>query len=130
MALWLFKQEPTCYSFADLRCDGRTVWDGVDNPLARKHLRQIKCGDRILFYHTGKEKAVVGVMRAVAAARDVPTADDPKAGWSRWNGRAVAAADDAGGDQKPPCPERLDLCVAAIIRAADHGKPSGVVSMN
>lgn len=79
MALWLFKQEPTCYSFADLRRDKRTVWDGVNNALARKHLRQIKRGDRILFYHTGKEKAVVGVMRAVADAREAPTADDPKA---------------------------------------------------
>ncbi len=79
MALWVFKQEPTCYSFADLRRDGRTVWDGVNNALARKYLRQIKRGDRILFYHTGKEKAVVGVMRAVADAREAPTADDPKA---------------------------------------------------
>ena len=79
MALWLFKQEPTCYSFADLRRDGRTIWDGVNNALARQHLRQIKRGDRILFYHTGKEKAVVGVMRAAADAREAPTADDPKA---------------------------------------------------
>ena len=79
MALWLFKQEPTCYSFTDLRRDGRTVWDGVNNAVARKHLRQIKRGDRILFYHTGKEKAVVGVMRAVADAREAPTADDPGA---------------------------------------------------
>jgi len=79
MALWIFKQEPTCYSFADLQHDGRTVWDGVSNALARKNLRQIKRGDLILFYHTGKEKAVVGVMRAAADARDAPTADDPKA---------------------------------------------------
>jgi len=84
MALWVFKQEPTCYSFADLRRDGRTVWDGVHNALARKHLRQIKRGDRIFFYHTGKEKAVVGVMRAVADARDAPTADVPRPWWSRW----------------------------------------------
>ncbi|HVS37355.1 MAG TPA: EVE domain-containing protein [Gemmataceae bacterium] len=79
MALWLFKQEPTCYSFADLQRDGRTVWDGVGNDLARKHLRQVKKGDRVLFYHTGKEKAVVGVMRAAADARPAPTADDPGA---------------------------------------------------
>ncbi len=79
MALWLFKQEPNCYSFADLRRDGRTVWDGVGNPLARKYLRQVKRGDRVLFYHTGKEKAVVGVMRAIADARPAPTADDPGA---------------------------------------------------
>lgn len=79
MALWVFKQEPTCYSFADLRRDGRTVWDGVSNALARKYLRQIKRGDRILFYHTGKEKAIVGQMRAVTDSREAPTADDPRA---------------------------------------------------
>jgi predicted RNA-binding protein with PUA-like domain len=77
--MWLFKQEPGCYSFADLRRDGRTVWDGVSNALAKKHLRQVKRGDRVLFYHTGKEKAVVGEMRAVADAREAPTADDPTA---------------------------------------------------
>ena len=76
MALWAFKQEPDCYSFADLQRDGRTVWDGVNNALARKYLRQVKRGDRVLFYHTGKEKAVVGVMRAAADARPAPTADD------------------------------------------------------
>jgi predicted RNA-binding protein with PUA-like domain len=79
MALWLFKQEPTCYSFADLRRDGRTLWDGVRNAAARQHLRQVKRGDRVLFYHTGKDKAVVGVMRAIADARPAPTKDDPSA---------------------------------------------------
>src|SRR5215212_1926594 len=62
MALWLFKQEPSCYSLADLKRDGSTTWDGVANALARKNLRQTKSGDRVLFYHTGKEKAVVGEM--------------------------------------------------------------------
>jgi predicted RNA-binding protein with PUA-like domain len=79
MALWIFKQEPTCYSFSDLRRDGRTVWDGVSNALARKNLRQIKRGDLVFFYHTGKEKAIVGVMRAASDARDAPMPDDPKA---------------------------------------------------
>jgi predicted RNA-binding protein with PUA-like domain len=79
MARWLFKQEPACYSFADLQRDGKTQWDGVSNALAKKHLRQVKRGDRVLFYHTGKEKAVVGEMRAAADARDAPTADDPTA---------------------------------------------------
>ena len=78
-AKWIFKQEPTCYSFSDLQRDGRTVWHGVSNALARKNLRQIKRGDLVLFYHTGKEKAVVGVMCAAADARTLPTADDPKA---------------------------------------------------
>ena len=60
MARWLFKEEPTHYSFADLERDGATVWDGVANALALKNLRQVRPGDRVLFYHTGKEKAVVG----------------------------------------------------------------------
>ncbi len=79
MAKWIFKQEPSCYGFSDLQRDGRTVWDGVANPLARKYLRQVKRGDLVFFYHTGKEKAVAGVMRAAADARDAPTAEDPKA---------------------------------------------------
>src|SRR5260370_9900777 len=76
MAYWLFKQEPGCYSFADLERDGHTVWDGCTNNLALKNLRQVKHGDRIFFYHTGKEKAVVGEMRAVSDPR---AGQDPKA---------------------------------------------------
>ena len=72
MALWLFKEEPENYSFADLQRDGSTTWSGVKNPLAQKHLAAIKKGDRILFYHTGKEKAVVGVMEAAADASPDP----------------------------------------------------------
>lgn len=68
MALWLFKEEPGHFSFSDLQRQGRTVWDGVENSLARKHLRQVQPGDRVFFYHTGKEKAIVGEMRAVAAS--------------------------------------------------------------
>jgi predicted RNA-binding protein with PUA-like domain len=61
---WLMKEEPTHYSFDDLTRDGRTSWTGVRNPLAQKHLRTIRSGDRIFFYHTGNEKAVVGEARA------------------------------------------------------------------
>src|SRR5688572_7437651 len=78
MARWLCKQEPSCYSYDDLVRDGSTVWDGVSNPLARKHLREVKPGDRVLFYHTGKEKAVVGEMKIVGAPRTDPNSDDPK----------------------------------------------------
>ena len=74
MALWLFKEEPDSYRFADLQRDGSTVWSGVTNALAQKHLRSVKKGDRIFFYHTGDEKAVVGVMEA--AADPVPDPDD------------------------------------------------------
>jgi predicted RNA-binding protein with PUA-like domain len=65
---WLFKEEPSSYSFAQFTRDGSTVWAGVRNPLARKHLRSVKKGDRILYYHTGNEKAVVGVARATSNA--------------------------------------------------------------
>lgn len=67
MAHWLFKQEPDCYSYADLERDGQTTWDGVKNPVALKHLRAVAVGDTVFFYHTGKEKAIVGVMEVVQA---------------------------------------------------------------
>src|SRR5690348_9560275 len=75
MALWLFKEEPEHYSFADLVRDGETVWDGVSNPLARQHLRKVRAGNLAFFYHTGKEKAVVGVMRIVGDAEVDPEDD-------------------------------------------------------
>jgi predicted RNA-binding protein with PUA-like domain len=65
---WLMKEEPTHYSFDDLVRDKKTSWTGVKNPLAQKHLRSIQKGDRIFFYHTGDEKAVVGIAKAAGAA--------------------------------------------------------------
>ena len=76
---WLFKEEPSCYNYADLERDGSTVWAGVKNALARQHLRKIQAGDRVLYYHTGKERAIVGEMRVVADATADPKSDDPKA---------------------------------------------------
>src|SRR5947207_2359813 len=64
---WLIKEEPTNYSFDDLVRDGRTVWSGVRNPLAQKHLQSMRAGERIFFYHTGDVKAVVGVAKAASA---------------------------------------------------------------
>jgi predicted RNA-binding protein with PUA-like domain len=69
---WLFKEEPSNYSFDNLARDGKTSWTGVRNPLAQKHLRSVAKGDRIFFYHTGSEKAVVGVAKAAAAAYPDP----------------------------------------------------------
>lgn len=77
MAFWLMKQEPDCYSFHDLVREGETVWDGVSNPLARKHLRSMSAGDRAFFYHTGKERAIVGIMEIATGPEQ--KADDPKA---------------------------------------------------
>ena len=69
---WLFKEEPSNYSFQEFTRDGRTVWAGVKNPLAQKHLRSVKKGDRIFYYHTGNEKAVIGIARAVGDAYPDP----------------------------------------------------------
>src|SRR5881398_1686598 len=69
---WLMKEEPEHYAFDALVRDGRTVWSGVKNPLAQKHLRNIRKGDRIFYYHTKKEKAMVGVARAATDAYDDP----------------------------------------------------------
>lgn len=74
MAFWLFKEEPDSYSFEDLERDGSTTWSGVTNALAQKHLRSIKKGDRVLFYHTGDEKAAVGIMEVTA--NPAPDPDD------------------------------------------------------
>ena len=62
VAYWLFKQEPSAYSYSQLEKDGKTIWDGVTNNLALKHMRSVRKGDRALFYHTGDEKQVVGIM--------------------------------------------------------------------
>ena len=69
---WLFKEEPSHYGFHDFVKDGRTIWSGVRNPLAQKHLRSVKKGDRIFYYHTGNEKAVVGVAKALGDAYPDP----------------------------------------------------------
>jgi predicted RNA-binding protein with PUA-like domain len=63
---WLFKEEPANYSFDVLVKDGKTEWAGVKNPVAQKHLRSVRKGDRIFYYHTGDERAVVGIARAAS----------------------------------------------------------------
>jgi predicted RNA-binding protein with PUA-like domain len=69
---WLLKEEPTHYGFDELVKDKRAVWSGVRNALAQKHLRAIKKGDRLFYYHTGNEKAVVGVAKALGDAYPDP----------------------------------------------------------
>jgi predicted RNA-binding protein with PUA-like domain len=78
MAYWLFKEEPTHYSFDQLVRDGETVWNGVINNLALIHLRKVRKGDEILFYHTGGETAMVGVMHATSDPYPDPTLKNPK----------------------------------------------------
>jgi predicted RNA-binding protein with PUA-like domain len=78
MAHWILKTEPSTYSFADLQKTTRAVWDGVANPVALRHLREMAVGDEVLIYHTGDEKAVVGHAKVVKAAYPDPKQDDPK----------------------------------------------------
>ena len=63
---YLLKTEPTVYSLSDLQRDGKTVWDGVTNPVAVKHLREMKAGDELVIYHTGDEKSAVGTASVIS----------------------------------------------------------------
>lgn len=72
MGTFLLKTEPGVYSFSDLVRDKRSTWDGVTNPAALIHLRAIKPGDDLLIYHTGDEKAIVGLARATSGAFEDP----------------------------------------------------------
>ena len=73
MNYWLVKQEPEAYSFDDLVTDGRTDWTGVRNFQARNNLQEMKKGDKVLFYHSVSEKAVVGVAKVSKTAFPDPT---------------------------------------------------------
>ncbi len=73
---WLLKSEPGDYSYDDLERDRRAVWDGVKNPVALKHMRRVRPGDLAFFYHTGKQKAIVGIARVETEAYRDPDHDD------------------------------------------------------
>ena len=72
MAHWLVKSDPDTYGLDDLERDRKTLWDGVANPVAVKHIRAIAAGDSLFVYHTGAEKSVVGIARAASAGRPDP----------------------------------------------------------
>ncbi len=78
MAEWLLKTEPSEYSFDHLERAGRTVWDGVRNPVALRNLRAMKAGERAVVYHTGGEKAAVGLCEVVREAYPDPKSKDPR----------------------------------------------------
>ena len=78
MAYWLVKSDPQTYGLADLERDRMTRWDGVANALALEHLRGVKKGDGVLVYHSGADKAIVGIGRAASAAYPDPRAGDSK----------------------------------------------------
>jgi predicted RNA-binding protein with PUA-like domain len=97
--LWMVKQEPETYSWDDFVRDGKTDWSGVRNFQARNNLRNMKVGDRVLFYHSGTGKCVVGIAEVAKAAYPDPTANDPQ-----W----VAV------DLKPVKPLKAEVPLAAI----------------
>ncbi|MEL7238762.1 MAG: EVE domain-containing protein [Planctomycetota bacterium] len=78
MAYWLLKTEPTDYSIDDLEADGSTVWDGVGNNAALIHIRNAKPGDQCFIYHTGSDKAVMGIAKVTSKPYQDPKSDDEK----------------------------------------------------
>src|SRR5205814_8756398 len=75
---WLLKTEPDCYSWPRLLAEKKTTWDGVSNALALKHIRTMKKGDLALIYHTGDERAAVGIAEVTSARRPDPKEDDER----------------------------------------------------
>ena len=109
MARFLVKTEPSTYSFADLERDRRTVWDGVSNPVALKHLASIKKGDTVVVYHTGDEKQTVGLAVALSDAYPDPKLKDPR--------RPVV---DLGADRPLPKPVTLAQVKGdAVLKATE-----------
>ncbi len=75
---WILKTEPSTYSFSQLEKDRRTMWDGVTNPLAVKHIRSMKPGDEVMIYHTGDEKQIVGTAMVVSEPYVDPKGKDAR----------------------------------------------------
>jgi predicted RNA-binding protein with PUA-like domain len=75
-SFWLVKQEPSSYSWSDFVAEGGTSWTGVRNYTARNNLRKMRNGDEVLFYHSGEEKAVVGIARVTRTAYTDATAKE------------------------------------------------------
>lgn len=90
---YLLKTEPTVYSFADLQRDKSTVWDGVANPVALRHLREMKAGDRLVIYETGEHKSAVGTASVVSADAADPKNPQVKIKAGKPLGKAVTLAE-------------------------------------
>jgi predicted RNA-binding protein with PUA-like domain len=87
-SFWLVKQEPSSYSWSDFLADGETSWTGVRNFAARNNLRKMQKGDEVLFYHSGDQKAVVGIAKVTRTGYPDPTAKEGD--WSTVDMAAVA----------------------------------------
>jgi predicted RNA-binding protein with PUA-like domain len=90
---YLLKTEPSEYSFADLQEDKSTIWDGVSNPVALKHLRAMKPGDRLVIYETGEHKSAVGLAEVVSASAADPKNPQVKIKALRATPRQIALAE-------------------------------------
>ena len=77
-AKWLFKSDPEHYSYFDLERDGKAVWDGIANNMALKNLRSIRRGDQVMVYHSGDERAAVGLAEAASDPYPDPKQNDPR----------------------------------------------------
>jgi predicted RNA-binding protein with PUA-like domain len=78
VSFWILKTDADCYPWDQLERERRTLWDGVTNALALRHIRAMTAGDRALIYHSGDEKALVGLARIASGPRPDPAAGDPK----------------------------------------------------
>ena len=125
---YLLKTEPTVYSFADLEREKTTIWDGVTNPAAVKHLRGMKPGERLVIYHTGDEKSAVGTASVVAV--DASDARNPQV--KIKVGKPIAKPQDAGGNQgadgfaESPLVRQGRLSVVPLIGGAVRVAGGGV----
>lgn len=81
MAAWLLKSEPNEYSYTDLEKEGTSEWDGVTNPTAQMHMRAMQVGDTCVFYHSGGERAAIGIAKVVRAPYPDPTDEKGKRVW-------------------------------------------------
>ena len=117
MAYWLFKSEPESWSWDQQKAKGRAGehWDGVRNYQARNNMRAMKVGDRGFFYHSGSERAIVGIVEVASEAHPDPTSDDPR--WECVKVRAVhdlprpVSLDDVKGE-----PRLADMVLAKNSR--------------
>jgi predicted RNA-binding protein with PUA-like domain len=109
MGRFLVKTEPSTYAFATLQRERRTVWDGVSNPVALRHLATIRKGDTVVVYHTGDEKQAVGLATALSDAYPDPKLGDPK-----------IVVVDLGADRPLPKPVTLAAVKAdAVLKATE-----------
>jgi predicted RNA-binding protein with PUA-like domain len=90
---YLLKTEPTVYSFTDLESEQNTVWDGVSNPVAVKHLREMKAGERLVIYETGDHKSAVGTATVVSVEAADPRNPQVKIKAGKRLGRPVTLAE-------------------------------------